>query len=187
MDLMFTREHFILLIEGIALSLLLLGVWLIPLGLSIFAFILCLAGAWRITYRLSQQKHLVPTRVLTLTSIILAAALLSPLVLFGTHGYSWLPGCLNSSFFGSGVVNRSQVYRNQVVVGFWNDESTNARYISSKYGAPIVKEDNVSQFAVFQPANFNGFLGSARCEPIVMYAEPDYVVGALGRAVDRGL
>ena len=174
--MMFTRGHLILLIEGIALSLLLFGFLLIPLGLSIFASILCLASAWVITYRLRQQKHLVPPRVLTLTSIILAAALLSPLVLFGTHGYSWLPRCLNLSFFGPRVVNQSRVYRNQVVVGFWNDESGNARYISSKYGAPIVNENSDLQFAVFQPTNFDGFLSSANCEPIAMYAEPNYVV-----------
>jgi hypothetical protein len=53
--------------------------------------------------------------------------------------------------------------------------------------APIVYEDNVLQFAVFQPANFDGFLGSAKCEPIAIYAEPNHVIGYSGRAVDRGL
>jgi hypothetical protein len=172
---MFPRANVILLMEGIALALLLLGVWLIPLGLSILGSIFCLAGAALITYRL-RQKRLVPTRVVMLTSIILAAVILGPLVPLGINGYSWIPRCLNSSFFGPGVVNQSQVYRNQVVVGFWNDESSNARYVSSKYGAPIVSEDNVLQFAVFQPANFEGFLASANCEPMAMYAEPNYIV-----------
>ena len=173
---MFARRYVILLMEVIALSLLLLGVWLIPLGLSILISVLCLAGAAVITYRLRHVNHFVSTRVLTLTSITLAAAILSPLVLFGTHGYSWMPRCLSASFFGPGVVNASQVYRNQVAVGFWNDESNNARYLSSKYGAPVVSEDNVGQFAVFQPANFEGFLRVAMCEPVAMYAEPNYIV-----------
>jgi hypothetical protein len=172
---MVARVYVALLIEGISLSLLLLGVWLIPLGLSILASILCLAGAIVITYRL-REKHFVSTRILTLTSITLAAVIISPLALFGTHGYSWTPGCLNASLFGTGGINRSQVYRNQVTIGFWNDESSNAHYVSSKYGAPVVYENSVLQFAVFQPANFDGFLRSAMCEPVAMYAEPNYVV-----------
>jgi hypothetical protein len=172
---MFPRANVILLLEGIALALLLLGVWLIPLGLSILGSIFCLAGAAVITYRL-RQKRLVPTRVTILTSIILAAVTLGPIVALGTNGYSWVPRCLNSSFFGPGVVNQSRVYRNQVVVGFWNDESSNARYVSSKYGAPVVYENGVLQFAVFEPANFDGFLRSAICEPVAMYAEPNYIV-----------
>jgi hypothetical protein len=66
------------------------------------------------------------------------------------------------------------VYRNQIIVGFWNDESNNARYLSSKYGAPVVNEDNVLQFAVFQPANLEAFLRAAMCEPVAKYVEPDY-------------
>src|SRR2546426_2288614 len=59
---------------------------------------------------------------------------------------------------------------NGIEVGFWNNSSTYAHYVSSHYNLPILAEDDVLNAAVFGPADKNTFLNFMHQEKFVKYA-----------------
>src|SRR5438309_312030 len=59
---------------------------------------------------------------------------------------------------------------NRVIVGFWNNTSAQASYVSSKYHLPILLWDEGLSFAEYSPQDMNTFIRAVKKETNVRYA-----------------
>ncbi len=60
---------------------------------------------------------------------------------------------------------------NRVIVGFWNNTSAYATYLSSKYQVPKILEDEMFQFAEFLPSDSGKFISTVKALGFVRYAQ----------------
>jgi hypothetical protein len=127
-------------------------------------------------------------RLTRATLVVLSISGAIPSMIIGTLQSHWdvvVPRCAYSVFLGVNLPSPGGIVPNIALIQFWKDMHSNALYLSSKYGAPILSEDYELYFVTFYATNLESFLRAARCEPVVSNAWPDVVAYPLYQGEDR--